>query len=262
MGFLHHTFTDRYTQRNNWLTRIDVRVKLIYLLSMLIANLWAKNAYVSLSFLFISFVFLLTINIFPLVMIKNMVLPLLFAFMMLVVKGLHEGENEWISFSVAGYIVALKKEGILGGLQIGGKILGGVSLVILFSLTTTMSQLNAGLKWLRMPNTVLELMSFMYRYIFQLLNEVSAIWYAQRARLGHASWRKAIKSFGVLGGMLIIRAVERAERTSEAMYARGYKGGCILTCHLKPLERNEYICFSGMALFFPFLLYAGNIKIW
>lgn len=191
-----------------------------------------------------------------------MILPLLFAFMMLAVKGLHEGENEWLSFSVAGYVVALKKEGLLGGLQIGGKILGGVSLVILFALTTTMSQLNAGLKWLRMPNTVLELMSFMYRYIFQLMDEVSAIWYAQRARLGHASWRKAIKSFGVLGGMLIIRAVERAERTSEAMYARGYKGGCILTCHLKPLGRNEYICFSGIVLFLLFFLYTGNIKVW
>ncbi|MBM4055960.1 MAG: cobalt ECF transporter T component CbiQ [Planctomycetes bacterium] len=262
MGFLHHTFTDRFAQRDNWLTRIDVRVKLIYVVSLLAINLWAKNVSVSLSFLFLSFAFLLTIKISPLVMVKNMALPMLFAVMMLVVKGLHEGENEWVSFSVAGYVMALKKEGLCSGLQTGGKILGGVSLVVLFALTTTISQLNAGLKWLRMPNTVLELMSFMYRYIFQLLDEVSAIWYAQRARLGHASWLKTIKSFGVLGGMLIIRAVERAERTSEAMYARGYKGGCILTCHLKPLGRNEYICFSGIVFLLPLLLYAGNIKIW
>ena len=262
MGFFHLTFTDRYARRDNWLTRIDVRVKLIYILSMLAINIWAKNVFVSFSFLFISFVFLLTLKISPLTILKKMVLPLLFAVMMLVVKGLHEGQEEWFSFSVGGYIMSLKKEGLLGGLQTGSKILGGISLVILFAFTTTMSRLNAGLKWFRMPDTVLELMSFMYRYIFQLLDEVSAIWFAQKARLGHASWLKTIKSLWILGGMLIIRAVERAERTSEAMYARGYKGGCILTCHLKPLGKNEYIYFSGMTLFLPFLLYAGNIRIW
>lgn len=45
MGFFHLTFTDRYARRDNWLTRIDVRVKLIYILSMLAINIWAKKCF-------------------------------------------------------------------------------------------------------------------------------------------------------------------------------------------------------------------------
>ena len=65
---------------------------------------------------------------------------------------------------------------------------------------------------------------------------------AQKSRLGHTSWKKMIKSFGTLGGMLIIRAFERAERTNEAMQVRGYEGGSILTINLTPWKTGICIC--------------------
>ncbi|MDN3515282.1 MAG: cobalt ECF transporter T component CbiQ [Candidatus Brocadia sp.] len=262
MDFFRHTFSDVYARQNNWLTRVDVRVKLFYVVSLLAINLWAKNIFIPSLFVSASFILLLSVKVPLNAILRCMFLPVLFAILILVVKCLHEGEKVWLSFSILGYKVILKEEGLHSGLHVCGKVLGGISIVIIFSFTTSISRLCAGLKWFRVPNTVVELMAFMYRYIFLLLDEVSAMWTAQRSRLGHASWKRTIKSFGTLGGLLIIRAFERAERTYEAMYVRGYEGGGILTINLSPWSRKESVLAAGIVLMLPLLVYTGNMRIW
>lgn len=262
MGFLHNTFSDIYARRDNWLTRIDVRIKLCYLVLILAANTWARNIFVPLSFLLASLIFLLSTRIPLRPVIRSMSLPVLFALFILLLKGFHEGEREWISFSVIGYKLVLKKEGILSGLITGSKILGGISVVILFSFTTMISQLCAGLKWFRIPDTIVDILAFMYRYIFLFLDEASVLWNAQRSRLGHTSWMKTIKSLGTMGGLLAIRSIDRSKRTSEAMHARGYKGGGILTVLLPQWTKREYAFLAGIIILFPFLMYMGNLQIW
>ncbi len=262
MGFIHHTFSVVYAQRDNWLTRIDVRVKLFYLLSMLVINLVAKNVYVSAFFLLFSLTLLLSIRVPLLTILKNILIPLTLAIFILILKGLHEGETELLTFSILKYKFVFKEEGIRNGLLICSKVLGGVSLVLLISYTTTINRLCAGLKWLRVPNTVIELLTFIYRYIFLLLDEVSTMWSAQKSRLGYTSFVKTIKSFGSLGGALFIRSFERAERTHEAMYARGYNGGSTVTVDLTPLRKKEYLFFTGISSMIPLHLYAANLLLW
>ncbi|BBO16096.1 cobalt ECF transporter T component CbiQ [Candidatus Brocadia pituitae] len=175
---------------------------------------------------------------------------------------MHEGERVWFSASILGYKFVFREEGFFGGLHTGSKVLGGISLVITFSFTTTISRLCAGLTWFRVPDTIVELMAFMYRYIFLFVDEVATMWIAQKSRLGHISWRKMTTSLGTLCGVLIIRAFDRAERTYEAMYVRGYEGGSILTVALSPWRRKEYIFFLGMVLVTPILIYAGGLGLW
>lgn len=262
MGFLHHTFSEVYARKNNWLTRVDIRVKLLYIISFLSINLLAKNISIPLFFLFASFVLTLSIKIPFTVMLRNILLPMSLAILILLMKCLHEGEREWMSFSFIGYKVVLREEGLWSGLQICSKVLGGVSLVMLLSFTTTIRQLCTGLKWFYVPNTVIELLAFMYRYILMFLDEVATIWTAQKSRLGHASWKKTIKSFGILGGILIIRAFERSERTYEAMHVRGYKGDGILMLNLSPWRKREYLFMTGIVFLVPLLVYAGTIQVW
>lgn len=262
MEFFHHTFSDMYARQNNWLTRVDVRVKLIYVISLLAINLLAKNIFISSVFLSVSFILLLSIKTPLIAILRSMLLPVLFSLLILIIKGLHEGQTAWLSFSIAGYNIILKEEGLQSGLYTSSKVLGGISLVMIFSFTTTISLLCAGLKWFRVPNTIVELLAFIYRYIFQLLDEVSTMWTAQKSRLGHTSWKKTIKSLGILGGLLIIRAFERAERTYEAMYVRGYEGGGILTVNLSSWNKKDYTLAIGMVLIFPLLVYTGKMRIW
>lgn len=101
----------------------------------------------------------------------------------------------------------------------------------------------------------------MYRYSFLLLDEASTMWTAQKSRLGYVSWKKTIHSLGILGGLLVIRAFDRAERTHDAMCARGYEGGGILTIPLPPWGKKEYISCIGMVLIIPILVYIGNMRL-
>ena len=262
MGFLHHTFSDVYSRQDNWLTRLDVRIKLFYVISLLMINLWTKNIFISLLFFSVASVLLISIKIPLMAMLRSLTLPLLFAFFILLIKGLHEGERIWISFPILGYKVILKEEGLRSGLHTGSKVMGGISLIFVLSFTTTISRLCEGLKWFRVPNTIIELLGFIYRYIFLFIDEVSTMWIAQKSRLGHASFKKTIRSCGTLGGMLIIRAFERAERTNEAMLARGYQGGSILTINLPPWRKKEYLFVIGIVFLILLLLYTGNVQVW
>lgn len=262
MGFLHHTFSEVYARRNNWLTEVDVRVKLLYIVFLLAINLLTKNIFIPLFFLSVSSILLLSVKIPFTAILRSMLLPLSFAVFLLLIRGLHEGERVWFSLSIVGYKVVLKEEGLWNGLQTCSKVLGGISLVILLSFTTTISQLCAGLKWFRVPNTIIDLLALIYRYIFLFLDEVDTMWTAQKTRLGHTSWKKTIKSFGILGGMLVIRAFARAEQTYEAMHARGYEGGGILTATLPPWRKKEYVFVIGILLVLSFLIYSRRVRVW
>lgn len=262
MGFLHHTFSDTYARRNNWLTGIDVRVKLIYIVLLLAINLLAKHMFIPLLFFSVSFALLSSVKIPFTAMLRSMILPMSLAVFILLIRGLHEGDKEWISFSIMGYKIVLKEDGLLNGLHTCSKVLGGISLVIMLSFTTTISQLCTGLRWFRIPDTIIELLALMYRYIFLFLDEVDTMWTAQKTRLGHVSWKKTIKSFGILGGMLVVHSFARAERTHEAMHARGYEGGGILTSALPPWSRKTYVSLTGIVFIVLLLIYTGNVSIW
>lgn len=262
MEFLHHAFSDVYARKDNWLTRVDVRIKLLHLIFLLTINLLAKNYSISLGLFSLSFVLLFTVKVPPATILRGMSMPLLLAVFILLIRSLHEGEREWASILIMGHKLVIKEEGLWNGVYACCKVMGGISLVILFSLTTTISRLCAGLRYFCVSNTIVELLSFMYRYIFLFLDEASAMWTAQKARLGHASWKKMIHSMGTLGGMLIIRTFARSERTYEAMRVRGYNGGVISTVALPPLRMKGYFVGLGMVFVFVILAYSGSIQVW
>jgi len=108
---------------------------------------------------------------------------------------------------------------------------------------------------MKIPESLIEVLSFVYRYLFLLIEEVATMMSSQRSRLGYTNWLKTIRSLGTLSGMLIIRSIFRAESAHTAMVSRGYDGGSILSIQLAPLQRNDYLMFisSGgvlISLFF------------
>ena len=171
----------------------------------------------------------------------------------MLIMGLHKGETVVLSSSFLGYELALKKEGLLIGLLLFTKVVGGVMLLLLLSFTTTISKMCMAARWMKIPETLIEVLSFVYRYLFLLIEETETMMSSQRSRLGYITWFKTIKSFGSLSGVLLIRSIVRAENAHTAMVSRGYEGGRILTIQLTPLVRNDYTillsCGTLLALF-------------
>lgn len=80
------------------------------------------------------------------------------------------------------------------------------------------------LRW-RCPTLLVAMLAFMYRYIFILWDELARLRHARDARdFGCGSLRMRWTTNAQLIGLLLLRAMERAERTHHAMLARGWDG--------------------------------------
>ena len=125
-------------------------------------------------------------------------------------------------FDVLG--LRLSQSGVLGAWNVLAKGTLGVIAAILLSATTAPRDLLAGLERLRLPATLVAILSFMVRYLSVVSDDLHRMRIARESRgytggrLGHL---KAVAG-GV--GALFVRSFERGERVHLAMRSRGYTG--------------------------------------
>lgn len=91
--------------------------------------------------------------------------------------------------------------------------------------TTPFDRLLVAARGLGMPRAFAASLSFMYRYLFVLFDELAKMRTAQRARtFGRLGLWQQWRTSTQLLGMLIIRAMNRALRIHGAMCSRGWTG--------------------------------------
>lgn len=109
-----------------------------------------------------------------------------------------------------------------GGLLAKGTI--GVLASLTLAATTEPQDVLAGLRRLRMPDLIVQIMGFMLRYLDVVTGELSRMTTAMRSRgcdpRSPRHWPVLARSLGAL----FIRSYERGERVHLAMLARGYDG--------------------------------------
>ncbi len=203
-------------------------VKLILAFMLIIAITFMKHWYIPAVVSIICIVVVNRLNIFR-NYCKYMMFPLLMAVFILIVQGFTNG---FLIFS---------------------RIFASASVLILFILTTSEIELQESMRKLRIPTTILDISSFMSRYIKTFSTEANKLRFAQESRLGFSgSFSKKIKDVSMIFGILIIRAFSRSEEVSRAMLSRGWKPGS--GCYeAQPLERFDIfsiiLIISGLTVF-------------
>jgi cobalt/nickel transport system permease protein len=96
--------------------------------------------------------------------------------------------------------------------------------VSLLAHCTSVPELAAGLRHLRLPRVVTETFAFWARYYAVLGREWQRLELAREARTIEATPRRRFRMLANALGLLFIRAYERAEKVHQAMLARGYRG--------------------------------------
>ena len=91
------------------------------------------------------------------------------------------------------------------------------------ALTTPSSEWLPLLRKLRVPGVVVDLMTVTYRLLFVFAERLAAMETAQAGRLGYTSMRNTLRSSGVIGANLFVRALVRARRMEVGLAARGYQ---------------------------------------
>jgi len=96
--------------------------------------------------------------------------------------------------------------------------------LMFLAFTTPAAELISGLRRLRVPAEIVELALLTYRFVFLIAEEAVAMTAAQRARLGHSSRRRWLRSTAMVIANLLPRALARARRLETGLAARGWQG--------------------------------------
>jgi cobalt/nickel transport system permease protein len=91
------------------------------------------------------------------------------------------------------------------------------------ALTTPSSEWLPLLRRLRVPGVVVDLMTLTYRLLFVFAERLAAMETAQQGRLGYATARNTLRSSGLIGANLFVRALVRARRMENGLAARCYR---------------------------------------
>jgi cobalt/nickel transport system permease protein len=123
-----------------------------------------------------------------------------------------------------------------------------VQMAILLTAVTPFPDLMHALTHLRVPAILVSIISFMYRYLFVLVDEAQRLMRARQARSarlpgtgehgGSLLWRAKVT--GHMVGQLFGRSLERSDRVYNAMLARGYHGR-ILTMTPHAMTRFDWL---------------------
>lgn len=116
----------------------------------------------------------------------------------------------------------------------------GVLTSILLSATTRARDLLRGLEQLKVPNTLVQIATFMLRYSAVVLDEMRRMDIARKARGFEATGPKHWRIMATSAAALFIRSYERGERVHLAMISRGYNG-TMPDAHAHAITRREWL---------------------
>lgn len=224
-------FSDIIARQENICTRLDPRSKLVVALAVIACVILSKNVVFPLVVLIACLSAMIALRI-PLAMIAlRLASPLGIVGVLIVLKSVLTNGTQLWQLSLPFIGVTVTYEGVFLGLIIAARVLGAVSVVLLLSFVTPAHQIFSSIRWLRVPHGWVELAVLMYRYLFLLLDIVGDTTGAQRVRLGYRGLRRSLRSAGIVAGTIVLRSVDQAARTHEAMIMRGYRG----TLHFEPM---------------------------
>lgn len=223
---MKHSFIDEYSNLNSLIHRLDPRTKLVTSLAfILLVVLTPPSNWRVFAFYFCIIAFLLVLSkLPPLYVAKRSLVIFPFVLMIAVFIPFFKEGKVAGSYNIWLWQVSVTYNGLLVLANVVVKgwlcILG----LILLSSTTRLADLLKGLKQLGVPQVMVLILSFMYRYIFVLVDEVMRMQQARDSRSFGSSRLYQLKTIGNMVGTLFIRSYERGERIYAAMLSRGFDG--------------------------------------
>lgn len=120
--------------------------------------------------------------------------------------------------------LALSRPGLEGGALLLARATLGLFAALLLVATTPATAVVDGLDRLRLPRRLVEILTFMVRYLDLVRGDLRRMEIARASRGDpRAGWRRWLAGAATVGH-LFVRSYERGERVELAMAARGYRG--------------------------------------
>jgi cobalt/nickel transport system permease protein len=183
-----------------------------------------------------------------LLLFKRALIEVPFIFFAILMPFFGKGEK----FSVFG--LELYRDGLLAGTSIVVKGTLGVLAAVILSTTTTAREILRGLETLKLPTIMVQIASFMLRYINVISDEMERMKIARESRGFIATGIKHWKVLATAAAALFIRSYERGERVHLAMLSRGFDG-VLPSLNNQTVTTRQWVT----ALSIPFLALAASL---
>jgi cobalt/nickel transport system permease protein len=232
-------FSDIFACGDNGLSRLDTRVKLVVAMAAIVSVLVSTGEALPLAVLGLCVGAMLAVRIPVKLVVLRLLAPVGMVAVLVILQSLMVGSTPLLTVVVWHWQLTATVEGTRHGLLLGSRVLGGVSVMLLLSSVTPAHGIFSALRWFGAPREWVEIAMLMYRYAFARVDDAGDVAAAQRLRLGYAGVKRSLASFGALIGTVIIRSLDQATSTHEAMLLRGYTGS-MPSAPPAPLGRRDW----------------------
>lgn len=229
---MKHAFLDQYSYQDSPVHRLDPRVKLVATLGFILAvTATPPAAWPAFSVLLVMVLALIWAARLSLVVgLRRSLIFIPFTLVVALSIPFTTAGEPLFRFYLFAWPFTITDQGFL---LFGAVVLRAwlsVLTVGLLTSTTHFVELLRAMKGLGVPKVMVSVISFMYRYIFVLVDEAMRLSVARDSRSadpdgrggGTFLWR--VKVLGGMIGTLFLRSYERSERIYSAMLARGFIG--------------------------------------
>lgn len=243
---MHAEAFDRYHHGQSPAHNLDARIKVIITIAFILSNaILPDGAWLAfgLAWLFILFANRMS-GLGLWFTFKRSFIALPFAMAAITVLFTIPGQPV-ASFDFLAWNLTITNAGLLRFVSIVTRSWLSVQVAILLVAVTEFPKIVHALRHLHLPAVLTVIISFLYRYLFILTDEVLRMLRARQARSGAAAgwksggsvlWRARIA--GNMAGQLFLRSYERSDRIYNAMLSRGYRGE-LMTIHPHHYQRSD-----------------------
>jgi len=251
---MHVNTFDRYQSNESLIHRLDPRVKVVVTVLFIVSNVILPDG-AWLAFL-LAWGMVLLVNILANFNIdyalKRSFIAFPFALAAVTVIFTIPGQP-LVAFRLGSWELTVTDAGLIRFASIVIRSWLSVQMAILLTATTQFPDLIHALRHLRVPQVLVAVISFTYRYLFVLVDEAMRLMRAREARSAHPlkgqgggsiMWRARVT--GNMVGQLFLRSYERSDRIYNAMLARGYRGH-YQTLNPHVMSANDWLI-GGLAI--------------
>ena len=218
---MHLPEIDRYADLNSIFHSWDPRVKIVSLIFLITSIALLPNLLLASCGFIIAIIFVFVSRIPFVFVLKQLRWLAFFILFFLIIMPLTIGGDEIIRIN----FITVSWKGLKLALLIALRAISICVLIFPMIGTTKFHRSLKALQKLKLPNKLVQMVMFTYRYIFVFMEETRRMFTAAKARLFKKRTNIfTLKIISNLIGMLFIRAFERTERVYNAMASRGYKG--------------------------------------
>lgn len=227
-------------------SHIKILASLLFILIVVSTPIQRWSAFVG--YFAVVFTAILVSKISVFTVLKRSLIEIPFIFFAILMPFFGTGER----FNLGPFL--LYREGLLAAAGIVAKGTLGVMTAIILSTSTTAREILRGLEKLKLPSIMVQIASFMLRYVNVVNDEMDRMKIARESRGFIAQGVQHWKVLATAAGALFIRSYERGERVHLAMLSRGYDGLLPRSEILKPGLKNWFTGLTyPMAALFIFL---------